>query len=299
MDDRVGFMRRIGRAIRRWWNGATPSDQPTRRWRQPYSAPAQPAPVRRLALWETTGDLENAITIPSEGDVFWFRLVPSFRWSSNDLDLETLRVRSSENLGAARNEAVSRVWRVGREFSPTDTAAAEIAINEKLIEGWCYNVDEVEIRCSAKMRVVIDARLAEHLLPFGLNRAALLASHEYTMQRADLVKERATKWLEVISELDGRSELTPASQQFLLPFAAELSDEKFAAVTRQLSNMRNARAVDLANVLANAGQGHQNANLFEFAAAYDTAHQTFRRQMGLPPFRLEIFDPVPEPEDSE
>jgi hypothetical protein len=186
--------------------------------------------------------------------------------------------------GNARITLMRRAWVIGRNYPPEDTARVESAINLDLADGWWYDDEAGRIQCCPSVRVLSDPRLREQMLPFEQRRLELENEYRTRELKAKLAEPLAEVWLHVIKRLEQLEEMGPDERQFLLPFAANLTDGDFAVVMQKLAGTRRERASELADVLAQATENHENVGLFEFATAYDAALRTFRRQMGLQPF---------------
>lgn len=243
--------------IRRWFRG----DRPQPRYVTPPQVDFEPP------------DEEQTLVVAAKGDVFDLHLIPHFRWSSGQMSYDTLAERSRSYTDNARSTLLRRVWTIARDFKPAQTVEAEEKINEKIAEGWCYHDDAGMIRCNPSVRVVPDPRLREYLLPF-----------EYGMLRTQKIEALAEEWLQVFHRLERLDQFGRVERQFLLPFAANLTDKDFAVVMRGLAEVRHGRTTELAAVLQQASRNHESVGLFEFASAYDKAYQAFCRQMGLDPF---------------
>jgi hypothetical protein len=134
--------------------------------------------------------------------------------------------------------------------------------------------------------VLSDPRLREQLLPLEQRRLELVNDYRTREVKAKLAEPLAETWLHVIMRLEQLKEMGPDERQFLLPFAANLTDDDFAIVMQKLAGTRRERAIELSDVLAQATQDHEYVGLFEFATAYDASLRAFRKQMGLQPFSL-------------
>ncbi|MBN1171499.1 MAG: hypothetical protein JXA67_04945 [Micromonosporaceae bacterium] len=244
-----------------------------RRFRRWLAGPPAALPSARPDVDYEPADEGEPLVVAARGDVFDLQLIPHFRWSSGQMSYEALVRRSSHYTDSARSKLIHRIWAVAREFRPAETTEAERRINEEISKGWCYDDDEGTIRCTPSVRVVPDPRMRELLLPF-----------ERGVLRARKVEALAEEWLQVFCRLEQLDRLGRVERQFLLPFAASLTDPEFAAVLHALADVRRARTTELAGVLQQAGRSHESVGLFEFASAYDKAYQAFCRQMGLDPF---------------
>jgi hypothetical protein len=259
----------IFRRMRNWLFGSPPPE-----------APPEALPQTRLGSLTPPPDVDfeppdqgETLVVAAKGDVFDLHLVPHFRWSSGQMPYDTLAGRSASYLENARSTLLHRVWPIARSFPPAETIEAEKKINEEIAGGWCYNDIEGTIRCHPSVRVVPDPRLREYLLPF-----------EYGMVRTRKVEALVEEWLQVFSRLELLDRMGRVERQFLLRFAASLTDKDFAAVTHALDDVRRTKTTELAGVLQHASRHHDSVGLFEFASAYDKAYQAFCRQMGLDPF---------------
>ncbi|SHM59503.1 hypothetical protein [Cryptosporangium aurantiacum] len=250
--------------------------------------------------------------VPARGEVFDFHLYVRLHWSSPTHSLHQL-----ENLSHARSHTAlatirMAAWEIARMYEPGDTGPAEHAVNNRFAQGLCY--DDAygrTIRCDPTVRVLMDPRLREHLVQYRLEQAQQREEHRLGLDRARMVEERTQSWLNALRTFEGAPESvdgrmsapnrdgsrTPEvdeaevrQRQFLLPFAASLSDQQFAEVTTDLSETRRERAIELVQVLRAARGDHQQVGLFEFARAYDKAYEMFCQQMGLRPYSFMLAD---------
>jgi len=241
------------------------------------------APTSKLVEYEPA-DSTEPIVVSAKGDVFHLHLIPHFRWSTDQLTFSELEQRSAKYKDVARSELLHRVWSTARRFDPDDTDAAEKAINQVLEAGWCYEDEAVTLRCKASARVVLDPELRDHKLPIEKKRLNLKADYDLGTLKAELVESLAGRWLAAFQSLEMLPQLGPDERQFLLPYAASLTDEGFAKVMLALAGHRRQLGRELADVLQQASRDHERVGLYEFANAYDKALRTFCRQMGIDPF---------------
>ncbi|REK91622.1 hypothetical protein DY245_03170 [Streptomyces inhibens] len=300
MTERKGLRTRL----RNWWRrvtGKSGAETTTDPEPEDDTAGTDTPPAGQAAQAEVGVELppgEDVLTVAARGDVFTFELLPHFRWSSQEMTLDSLRERAALHEEAARGKLLRRAWPIARTCDPADPVAAEKAINKELRGGWCYNDEKGLIRCRPSVRLRIDPALREHVLPFHLAELRLTEEHRLGELKAGQVQARTERWLRVMSELELLGTLGPAERRLLVPFAAALADEDFFKVMQALKNTRRNGAEALAQVLTDATRNHEQVGLFEYANAYDKALSEFCRQMGLSPFSwvdtvADVEEPAP------
>jgi hypothetical protein len=238
---------------------------------------------------------ENEDFEPPNGSEVLLQVVPYFRWSSSAMSFETLSARALQYVEPARGRLLREVWTTARRFGPTQLQQAEQAINDldNVRKGWCYQDKEGEIRCSPTVRVLLDPRLRDQLLPFEMRLCELEKGFDLGDAKAQRVRRLTEQWLQIIRELEAAGALGNVERQFLVPFAASMSDNDFATVMHALAQTRSERATDLVAVLQQASKNHEGVGLFEFAKAFDMAAQSYSRQLGLGPHRWNLKDMNP------
>lgn len=263
---------------------------------------AETAPAEPVESDEQSESVESVVeaavlTVPAEGEMFDFHLLPYFRWTSSTLSYAELHQRVVRLEPGARAKLVRRAWTVSRNHPPEDPEAAEKAINRELRAGWCYEDGKHLIRCRPRVGVRMDPALRELVQPFRLTERRMREEHDLLRLKAEQAQALTDVWLKVIAELEELGELTPAKGttpakrvlsaaqlQFLVPLASELADKDFATTMSRLREARHSGTRVLAEVLAEATRNHERVGLFEFANAYDKALGSYCQQMGLEPF---------------
>lgn len=262
----------------------------------PVTEAEPPEPDQQPEAVESVFETPDLL-VPAKGEMFDFRLLPYFRWTSNTLSYGELHERVTRLEPGARAKLVRRAWTVSREHPPEDPEAAEKAINRELRHGWCYEDGKHLIRCRPKVGVRMDPALRELVQPFRLTERRMREEHDLRRLKAEHAQALTDVWLAVIANLEELGELQPAEceapakrklnaaqLQFLVPFASNLADKDFAAMMGGLDEARRSGTGVLAQVLAEATRNHERVGLFEFANAYDKALSSFCQQMGLEPF---------------
>lgn len=228
---------------------------------------------------------EQPMNVSAVGDVFEFELIPLLRWTSSEMSLDALKERAVVHEAAARGKLLRQASAIARTHEATAPAALEQAVNRELRKGWCFYDMMGLIHCRPSVRVRIDPILRDHLRPYQLEELRLREEHQIAELRAENAEALTEVWLQVIRRLELISELGPVERQFLVPFAAKLSNGVSLAVTMsELKKARRDGINELAAVLRTAVGSHERIGLFEFANAYDKALSGFCRQMGLSPF---------------
>ncbi|MEV4845000.1 hypothetical protein AB0K20_17515 [Micromonospora matsumotoense] len=234
--------------------------------------PLPPGPVTRdeEITYQPTDD-STLLTALCQGDVYEFQVHTTLVWSAF-LPYHDLVAEAGEFTASARDTVRERIWEVARRFSAYQSVEAEEAIQEALTPQWCYRGASGMVRCRAKVRVLPDPRVREHLLPFERRKLDLEANTALALLRADRFEQVARRWQQLFDTL---------GHDAMVAYAAQLADPTVSVVVTSLVNQRRASAVELAKVLQQASKDHENVGLYEFASAYDAALQTLRRQMHL------------------
>jgi hypothetical protein len=263
-----------------------------RRPRPPAMPAAETAaPVAATLLPEVTIEppgSDEPLRLPARGEVFELHVLAHFKWTSSQFSRSALEEQATAHTENARHEVKRRLWAVARGIEATETAEAEAAFEAALQDGLCYESESGTVRCQPSVRVLLDPRLADRLLPFEYRELDMHEEHRLGMLKAELTETLSKAWMKSIKLLETADEFVTSEEQaqFLAPFAAALADAGFAAVMAQLVQNRRQLTVELKNVLDDARRGHEQTGLFEFASAYDRAVQAFSRQMGLDPYSL-------------
>jgi len=262
-----------------------------------------------MGLWKRLGEIWNdtwvdgpatyeapphtaPLVVPALGDVFDLHVIVHLKWSCdslNDAELEKLALEWRE--GALY--IVGRIVRdCARSLDPHQPARAQVVINssEDISGGLCYHHAKHMIACRPYVQVMMDPRLREQLQPFEQQRIELTQKHQLSIQRDNQMRKRAEDWLQAFQRLEEFDHLGKDERQFLLRYAASLVDNDFAQVIGQLTNDRQLRYAQFAEVLDRASREHERLGLFEFASAYDKSLQTFCRQMGVDPASFLMSD---------
>ncbi|MEV6707404.1 hypothetical protein [Micromonospora wenchangensis] len=216
-------------------------------------------------------DDSTLLTALCQGDVYEFQVHTTLVWSAF-LPYRDLVAEADEFTASARDTVRERIWEVARRFSPYQSVEAEQAIQEALTPQWCYRSAAGMVRCRAKVRVLPDPRVRDHLLPFEQRKLDVEANTTLALLRADRFEQVARRWQQLFDTL---------GHDAMVAYAAQLADPAVSAVVTNLVNQRRAGAVQLVDVLREASKDHENIGLYEFASAYDAALQTLRRQMHL------------------
>jgi hypothetical protein len=276
MAEKTGFFASVRRAWNSFWS-------------------AGPRPTTLYEYEPPTGS--DVLPVAARGDVFDLHIVPYFHWSSQEMSFEKLAERSALYVEPARGRLLRAVWSEARRFGPTQLAEAEAAINalKEVKDGWCHYDREGLIKCVPTVRVLLDPRLRDQLVPFELRLRELDAAHDHDKRKAAYVEELTEVWLQIIRRLEtsqarrsARSDLTDEERQLLTPFAGSLVERDFAVVMHGLAERRRTMATDLVAALQEASKDHEGVGLFEFAKAYDMAAQAYSRQLGLGPHRWNL-----------
>ncbi|MET9688723.1 hypothetical protein ABZY81_09625 [Streptomyces sp. NPDC006514] len=278
-----GLLATVREALRTWW-------------RSKYDDTSEPevedagsdhdtdgvGPRKRVSVQSPQ---EKALPMAAHGDVFSFQVFPTFRWSSREMPRDTLKTRVGQHEATAREELLRVAWTAARACAPDDPVAAEQAINTKLSTdgNWCFDDAQGLIRCTPSVRVRVDPEVREHMLKHHLEELTLKETLRVGELRAKRAQQLTETWLEVIRDLELLGELDAHKRRLLVPFAATFADEGFHVVMSALRKDRLTSVEALLHALEGASSAHQRSGMYEFAAAYDTAINAFRREMGLSP----------------
>ncbi|WP_446212872.1 hypothetical protein [Micromonospora sp. IBSANI012] len=249
----------------------------------------EPKPTERIrqrledVVYQPSGD-GPVVTALCAGDVFEFQVHTHLVWSSREMDYDELTEQAGEFTSSAQDAVRERIWEVARTFSPYHSAAAEKAMQQALDTDWCYSGDAGKVRCRAKVRVLPDPRVHEHLLPFALQELDVEANASLGLLRADRFEQVTVRWRELLDSL---------GHDAMVAYATQLTDPAFATVFARFVNHRRASVVELAEVLRQASKDHEHVGMYEFANAYDKAVQAFCKQMGLDEGGWPVIDSEP------
>ncbi|AEB43135.1 hypothetical protein [Micromonospora maris] len=265
--------RSLWRRLVDWWRGEE----------QPFPAPP-PAPMEEV-IYQPAGD-GAVITALCAGDVFEFQVHTDLVWASREMSYATLTEQAREFGSSARDTVRERIWAVARTFSPYHCAEAEKAIQKELDGDWCYSGPNGKVRCRAKVRVLPDPRVREHLLPYALQQLDVEARATLGLLQAARFEMLTERWRDLLHDLGHDAKVG---------YAAQLTDADFAAVVGRYANHHRASVLELADVLRQAGKDHERVGMYEFANAYDKAVQAFCKQMGLDDRSWPVVDGDPLP----
>ncbi|MFJ6480321.1 MULTISPECIES: hypothetical protein [unclassified Streptomyces] len=279
-----GLLATVREAVRRWWrskNGDT-SEPEAEDTGSDHDTDAA-GPRKKVSVQSPLQ--EKALSMAARGDVFSFQVFPTFRWSSREMPRDTLKTRVGQHEQTAREELLRVAWTAARACAPDDPIEAEQAINDRLSEdgNWCFDDAEGLIRCTPSVRVRVDPEVREHVLKHHLEELTLKETQRVGELRAKRAQELTETWLEVIKNLERFEKLDEHKRRLLVPFAATFADEGFHVVMSALRKDRLTSVEALLHALEGASSAHQRSGMYEFAAAYDTAINAFRREMGLSP----------------
>jgi hypothetical protein len=241
------------------------------------------------------------LVVPAQGDVFDLHVIVHLKWSCETFDIDELEKLVLQRRDGALYSIGRTIRDLARSLDPFQPARAQAIINgsEALRKGLCYDEDGHMVTCRPTTQVVMDPRLRDQLLPFAAQRVELHEQHRLGQLHDQQLRERTEEWLQAFQRLEQFPQLGKDERQFLLRYAASLVDKDFAAVIEKMAGDRYVFYSHFAEVLERATRDHERVGLFEFAAAYDKALQTFCRQMGVSPASFLLSDfgeekPTPE-----
>lgn len=251
----------------------------------------QPPPPRRTATFEPPPHTAPLI-VPAQGDVFDLHVIVHLKWSCDSLDSDELEEVALERREGALYTVGRTIRDLARSLDPFQPARAQASINgsEAMRNGICYDEDGHMVTCRPMAQVLMDPRLRDQLLPFATQRVELREQHRLGQIHDQQLRERAEEWLQAFQRLEQFAQLGKDERQFLLRYAASLVDKDFAEVIEKMAGDRYVLYTQFAEVLGRATRDHERVGLFEFAAAYDKALQTFCRQMGVSPATFLLSD---------
>ncbi|GAB3150627.1 hypothetical protein GCM10027290_38470 [Micromonospora sonneratiae] len=239
-------------------------------------APPEPAksfvPAKQEKVEYQPSSEDEPMTVLCQGDVFEFQVYVDLLWSTHVMPYEELTHQAREYTASARDTVRERAWKVARAYSPYQAVEAEAAIQAELDSGWCYSDDAGLVRCTAKVRVLPDPRVREHLRPFSLLELEVEAEASLGRLRVERLGELTHRWQKLFEEIGHGPTVV---------HAAQMTKPDFATVVARLAGQRRDSATKLIDLLHQTTKDHQHLGLYEFANAYDSALQAFRKQMGL------------------
>ncbi|MER7166188.1 hypothetical protein ABT336_08975 [Micromonospora sp. NPDC000207] len=245
-----------------WFRGAPTTAPP----------PPPPPPVPLVeVVYQPAGD-GTVSTALCKGDVFEFQVHTHLVWSTREMTYDDLTTQAAEYSSSAQDTVRERIWKVARGFSPYHAAQAEEEMQKALESDWCYSGVRGKVRCAARVRVLPDPRVREHLLPYARQELDVEANATLGGLRAARFEAMILRWRKLIETL---------GHEAVVRYAAQLTDRPFADVVTRYGEDRRAAVQELVDVLGQASRDHEHVGLYEFADAYDQAVQAFRKQMGL------------------
>jgi hypothetical protein len=216
-----------------------------------------------------TGD---PIEMPAEGGVYHFTITYELAWSARGMSRSTLVSWIDSYKDSAERALRNAIWPIARGHLPSQSEAAEVAMNEALREGWCFGEPGEVVACVAAVRVVADQRVRDVHLPLWERYVEYDLHYRVEHRRIDHLVELLARWRDVLDEFGD----APVVIQ-----AAKLTDPDLAAAIDGLARRRLALGEHLVAVLEKTRDAHGQVGLFELAKSYDVAVRTFERQAGL------------------
>lgn len=235
--------------------------------------PQRPAP---LPVGELTERRESSIpiTVLAKGYVFDFQILPNFTWTSHGLRRELLNDWVEQFTGRARRDLTHVAADIARHYPPHRARELEVELNRRLSQAvWHYERSGVVLDCRPRARVRLDAKVKEYLQPFWERQIKLECEHDVGMRRAQMLDQRAQRWLSVLERL-ARSNLAGS--------AARLTEQEFADVVEEL--VRNERETVeqlmslLREAIQNDGQADAGLGRYELAEIFDMLNTALHRQ---------------------
>ncbi|WP_112262881.1 hypothetical protein [Lentzea terrae] len=246
-------------------------DRLTGRTHQPPPPPPPPTVVSMEVIEHR--EAGEPLLIPSRGEGFNFSVRYHVVWSLSQGTQEDLLKRIEWHEKNLRHDVLERIWPIGREFYPHDPYSAELKMNDRLGDGWCYETaDRVKVRCEVKVRVNSDVRIGDKQVSYYEQLVAMDCDHMLKLRHMENIRCELKGWQEVVEEF---------GSAITVVHAARLVDPEVAVVFANLSEERKRSAADLVNVLHAATRDHLQVGLYEFANAYDLAVRSFMQQQGL------------------
>jgi len=252
-----GLLRRIALILTSWFK---PPDVPE---------PARPGPLieRRRA--------SQPLTVPAQGGAFDFLVFPSYTWRSEGLIEDALHSWIDYYGARVRNGVRECAVDLAREHPPHHVSEFQAQLNERLAVGdWRFERDSAQLVCQVHGRVAPDERVRDRLQPYWEKVIEMETAHQLAIRRAELVRELAELWSNVLKELRGNP---------LTVHAARLTEGEFAEVFERLVSERQETTRELIRVLESAINGHRAVGLsqYEFIEGFDHLLKMLKKQEGL------------------
>jgi hypothetical protein len=190
----VEFWRRTVELWRRMVK-ALQEAEPDHPWTSQASSPPGGRTERR--------DAPAPIRVSARGHVYDFNVHASFTWSSDGLRQDAL----SSYAHYYMPDVVLRLSHVAAEragnFAPHDAANLEADLQRKLSEPecpWRYDRGDVVVECQPHVRVGLDERVRQLVMPYLEQRIKLDCELDVAMRRADHFERLSLQWLTILKK---------------------------------------------------------------------------------------------------
>ncbi|MEH0841056.1 hypothetical protein V6U81_01505 [Micromonospora sp. CPCC 205711] len=169
----------------------------------------------RAGVWQSTTPLGRRverryapapIRVSAQGHVYDFIIHASFTWSSDRLRQETLSGYANYYMP----DVVLRLTHLAAEragnFPPHQAADLEADLQRKLAKKcpWRYDRGDVMIKCQPYVRVELDERVKQLVMPYWRQRIKLDCELDVALRRANHFERLSLQWLTILEgSVDG------------------------------------------------------------------------------------------------
>jgi len=255
---------------------AVPATSSLRRWGQRiatfFRGPEGPPPPTPPSHASTRQRLASPIVVPARGHVFSFHIHASFLWTGDDVFEDDLQLLARSSMSSARRELRQIAADLARTREPQEARELEIEINR--IAGklgrWNYKRQGKTYRCRPYIRVELDERVKDQLMPIWERQIRLQGEHEVELRRARLAEERSIRWLEVLERL---------AEHPLAAAAARLTEEQLANVMDQVVTEQKDAVERLTTLLENTLRNASDLGAYERAETLDVLIDQLRARV--------------------
>ena len=151
-------------------------------------------------------DAPAPIRVSAQGHVYDFIIHASFTWSSDRLRQETLSGYAHYYMP----DVVLRLTHLAAEragnFAPHQAADLQADLQRKLAKKcpWRYDRGDVVVECQPHVRVELDERVKQLVMPYSKQRIKLDCELNVALRRADHFERLSLRWLTILEKpVDG------------------------------------------------------------------------------------------------
>ncbi|MEV0270445.1 hypothetical protein AB0H43_16815 [Hamadaea sp. NPDC050747] len=236
-----------------------------------FRLPPEPPPAVPPRRSHVRLRLTPPLVVAAHGHVFTFQINASFVWTGEGVFREDLESLAQSSMGFARQELQRIAADVARTREPHEARELEIELTRVAAAHgrWTFTRNGTTYRCRPYIRVDLDDRVREQLLPVWERQVRLQAEHEVELRRARLAEERSVVWLEVLERLAGHP-LAAAATRLT---EGELADVVDTVMTEQKE------AVDRLTALLDTLRNTSDLGAYERAETLDILVEQLRTRV--------------------